>query len=192
MNRSTGVRQARIVTVLGCALALPACHRTPEAAAPPPPVRQARKPVATNDAAVDPAVAEANRTMAAGVPMGTTTAPVEVRFDVPRVPVAGQPFEVRVAVLPQALAPVLRIEIEPSEGLAVTEPEGPLAREKVGAGTLERVTVKASSATPGTRILTVKVTLELPTGAESRAFAFPLVVRAASAGAATKAAKSTP
>jgi hypothetical protein len=185
MNGSTGARRARVVTVMGCVLTLAACHRAPEAPAPPP-VRRAQKPVVPAEPPVDPAVAEANRTMAAGVPVGATTAPVDVRFDLPSVPIAGRPFEVRVAVLPQALAPVLRIEVDASEGLVVAEPDGPLSREKVQAGTLEEVTVRATAATAGTRILTVKVTLELPSGPESRAFAFPVVV--AAHAAATKGA----
>jgi hypothetical protein len=180
MNGSSGTGRARVVMIVGCALALAACQRAPDATAPTP-TRGAQKAVSPSEAPADPAVVEAKRTMAAGVPVGTTTAPVEVRFDVPSIPAAGQPFEVQVAVLPQALAPVLHIEVDASDGLVITEPDGTLTREKVEAGTLERVTVMASSATAGTRILTVKVTLELPTGAESRTFAFPLVVAAPAA-----------
>jgi len=183
MNGSSGTARARVLTIVGCALALAACERAPDASAPTP-TRGRHKTVAPAEAPADPAVVEAKRTMAAGVPVGTTTAPVEVRFDVPTAPIAGQPFEVRVAVLPQALAAVLHIEVDANEGLVIAEPDGALTREKVEAGTLERITVKASSATPGTRILTVKVTLELPTGAESRAFAFPLIVAAPAAAPA--------
>jgi len=182
MKRSSGAGRTRLVTIVGCGLALAACQRSPEATVPAP-ARVGQKTVSPAEGPADPAVVEARRTMAAGVPVGATTAPVEVRFDVPSAPTAGQPFAVRIAVLPQALAPVLHIELNASEGLVIAEPDGILTREKVEAGTLEQVTVTASSASPGTRILTVTATLELPTGAEARTFAFPLIVAAPAKGA---------
>lgn len=125
---------------------------------------------------VDPAVQAATRKMAVGVPTGTGSAPVEVRFDLPRPPVPGQPFDVDIGVLPDAATPVLRVEVSGSEGLSVEAPNGPVSVEKVQAGALEHVLVRASSAEAGTRIVHVTVTLELPTGAETRDFAFPILI----------------
>jgi hypothetical protein len=165
---------------LGCALAvagllLGACGRGGDAAAPAPP-KQAKKAARPVESAADLAVAEANRKMVGGVPVGSSTAPVDVRFNLPAAPVRQQPFKVELAVLPQAPAPVLHVDVQGGEGLSVTDPTGPVLLEKVQAGTVQRLTVTATSEQPGTRIIEVRVTLELPAGAESREFAFPVVV----------------
>ena len=177
MNKDITARRARAIAALGGLLALAACHPQDDPAAPAPRVGGAsRKHVPAGEPSAEAAVADANRKMAAGVPVGASTAPVEVRFDLASVPVAGQPFEVSVAVLPAAPAPVLRIDVRGGEGLSVVTPDGPVSIEKVQAGTLESLTVTAIAAAAGTRVLGIAVTLELPTGTESRNFAFPVVV----------------
>jgi hypothetical protein len=138
----------------------------------------AQKATGPSEPAVDPGVAEANRSMAAGVPIGNSTAPLEIRFDVASVPVPGEPFTVDIAVLPEAPAPVLRVEVTGGEGVNILDPEGAVTFEKVQAGTVQRLKVRASTATAGTRLVEVRATLELPAGPEARAFAFPIVVAA--------------
>jgi hypothetical protein len=128
--------------------------------------------------AVDPGIATANRTMAAGVPMGDGTAPVEARFDLVSVPGPGEAFLVHVAVLPAAPAPVLRVDIMPSQGVTVLAPDAPLTFEKVAAGSVVPFDVRAQSPEAGARVLSVKVTLDLPDGPQSRVFAFPVLVGA--------------
>lgn len=192
MTEVSIARRVLTVTAIASAFALGACHWGDDAGAASTGTRPpARTLLTPQDTGPDEEIAEANRKMAAGVPVGASTAPVEVRFDIDSPPVAGQPFDVSVAVLPGAPAPVLHIEVRASEGLIVVAPDGPVSIEKVQAGTLERLTVKASSAKSGTRVLTVKVTLELPSGAESRDFAFPLLVGAAAAVPVPAHAKNT-
>jgi hypothetical protein len=128
------------------------------------------------DSALEAAVAEVNRTMSAGVPMGPSTAPVEVRFDLPAVPAVDTPFDLTVAVLPTAAAPSLRVEVRGSDGLVIQDPASPVIFQKVQAGSVVRVPVKASSAEAGSRVVMVKVILDLPAGAEERGFAFPVIV----------------
>lgn len=182
INKDSIARRALAIAALGGLLALLACHRQGDpATSAPPPGSASRKLAPQGEPDSYGAVADANRKMAAGVPVGASTAPVEVRFDLASVPVAGQPFDVNVAVLPAAPAPVLRIDVRGGEGLAIVKPDGTVSIEKVQAGTLERLTVTASAATPGTRVLGITVTLELPTGTESRNFAFPVVVGPAAA-----------
>jgi hypothetical protein len=185
MNDDSMTRAARTTAVLACLLVLGGCHRSegPDAATPAPSAPNKATPAAVVH--VDPAVADATRTMAAGVPVGASTAPVEVRFDLLTIPAAGQPFQVDVGVLPKAPAPVLHIEVSGSDGLSIDSPDAPLSVEKVQAGTLEKVTVTATSAKAGTRVLDVKVTLELPGGAETRDFVFPVII----AGGANAAAQ---
>jgi hypothetical protein len=167
-------------------VALPGCQRgsstQPAGAAKPAP-----KAAAPADTGVDPAV-DATRRMAAGVPVGTSTAPVDVRFDLASVPAPGQPFQLDVAVLLQAPAPLLRIDVAGGAGLTIADPSGTVVLEKVQAGTVQHVPVTAASSAPGTRVFNVKVTLELPSGAESRGFAFPVIVGGSAAPAASPAA----
>jgi len=173
-------RRVSVTALIGGLIALGACHRGADVA---PPVVAAgpKKAAAPAAPAADPAVVDANRKMAAGVPLGTSTAPVDVRFDLVSVPVTGQPFDVSIAVLPEATTPLMHVDVRASEGLNIEAPDGPVAIEKVQAGSLSRVDVKLSAARAGTHVLSVKVTLDLPTGAESRDFAFPLIVGAPAA-----------
>lgn len=143
---------------------------------PAPAVRPASKAPAAP--VVDPEIANATRTMAAGVPMGDGAAPVEARFDVVSVPGPGEAFLVHVAVLPAAPAPVLRVEMVSSQGLNVLAPDAPLTFEKVAAGSVVPFDVRAQSPEAGARVLSLKVTLDLPDGPQSRVFAFPVLVGA--------------
>ena len=147
---------------IGAAL-LGACHRGGEAPATPA-VPAANRAAVKPEPSVDPAVAEANRSMAAGVPIGPAAGPIEVRFDLPAVPVPDETFAVEVAVIATIPAPALRVEITAGEGLAITDPEGPVTFEKIQAGSVTRVHVHATSAGAGTRLVQVLATLELPEG----------------------------
>jgi hypothetical protein len=185
MVENRTARRISVTAILGGLVALGACHRAADGSNPANGTGS-RKPVVATVPATDPAVVDANRKMAAGVPVGASTAPVDVRFDLLSAPVMGQPFEVSIAVLPEATTPVLLVDVRASDGLNIDEPEGPVSIEKVQAGSLSRIGVKLSSAKSGTRVLSVKVTLELPTGAESRDFAFPLIVGTAPAASPAK------
>ena len=175
-----GVSKRWVRSLVGLGLAailLAGCHsggENPAAVTGKPALKKAVAPPA--EPSVDPAVAEANRTMVSGVPMGTSTAPLDVRFDLTAVPNPGEPFEIDVAVLPDAPAPVLRLEVTGGEGLSIIDPDGSVAFEKIQAGSVTHLKVRASSATAGTRLVEVRATLELPGGPESRVFAFPVVV----------------
>jgi hypothetical protein len=124
----------------------------------------------------DPAVVAANKTMAAGVPIGDSAAPVETRFDLGAVPAPGVPFVVQVAILPGAPAPLLRLDVTAAEGLSILSPDGQLTREKVTAGSVVPLEIRAESTDAGSRVLYIKATLELPDGPQARTFAFPILV----------------
>jgi hypothetical protein len=178
MRRRNGVLvQAGVALAgFGCAaMLLTGCHSGSST-----PADASRKPVATKVAppaepTVDPAVIEANR-MASGVPIGKSMAPLEIRFDLASVPRPGEPFLIDVAALPAAPAPVLRLEVTGGEGLTIIEPDGFVAYEKVQAGTVTHLKIRASSATAGTRLVQVRATMDMPGGPESRVFAFPVVI----------------
>ena len=162
--------------VMAAGLALAACGPPPPP--PPPPVlAHPSKPV------FDSATVAANKSMAAGVPIGDSTAPVDTRFDLVAVPVPGEPFLVKVAVMPSAPAPLLRVDVTGAEGLLVLSPEGQVTREKVAAGAILPFEIRAQAGEAGARVLYVKVTLELPEGPQARTFAFPVLVGATAAPA---------
>jgi hypothetical protein len=192
MRRRHGILVRAVLALAGLGLTaagLGGCHSSGEG-----PAAVAGKPAAKKAAlrptepSVDPAVAEANRTMVSGVAIGTSTAPLDIRFDLHVVPTPGEPFEIDVAVLPEAPAPVMRLEVTGGEGLSILEPDGSVAFEKIQAGSVTHLMVRASSATAGTRLVAVRATLELPGGPEARIFAFPVVIGAPAAAPATKAA----
>jgi hypothetical protein len=192
MRRRHGILVRTVLALAGLGLAaaeLGGCHSGGEGKA-----TVAGKPAAKQAApkpsepSVDPAVAEANRTMVSGVAIGTSTAPLDIRFDLRAVPAPGEPFEIDVAVLPEAPAPVMRLEVTGGEGLSILEPDGSVAFEKIQAGSVTHLKVRANSAAAGTRLVAVRATLELPGGPESRIFAFPVVVGAQAPAPAPKAA----
>jgi hypothetical protein len=161
--------------LLALPFALGGCHREPESATPAA-APSASRATSSSGAAVDPAVAEATRTMAAAVTVGARTAPVEARYDLPAAPVAGQAFKLDIAVLPQAASPLVRVELRADEGLTLLDPVAAQSLERVQAGVVLHVPVTARASVPGTHVIDVGVTLELPTGPETRAFAVPVIV----------------
>jgi hypothetical protein len=136
----------------------------------------AGKPAASTDAAVDPAVAEATKRMTAAMTVGRATAPVEVRFAVGAVPRAGEPVDVELALVTQVAVPTVRVDVQGAADVQVVEPATSVSLDKVQAGTLHTIPVRAVPARDGTTTLTVAVTLQQPTGPESRTFQLPIVV----------------
>jgi hypothetical protein len=184
------VRTIPVLAALGlAALALGACQRGDDGAShligrPAAP----KKAVTAAEAQVDPALTEALRTMAAGVPLGTSTAPLDARFNLAAAPAPGDEFTIEVAVLPDAPAPVLRVEVTGGDGLTIVDPAAGVSFEKVQAGSVAHVHVRATSPAAGTRLVEVRATLELPDGPETRSFAFPVIVGAPPLPAAPAAA----
>lgn len=128
---------------------------------------------AANEAA---RVAHITRDLVEGVPMGKPVAPVEVKFGLLSTPQPGQPFKVRVVLLPSATVPSMAVDVSGSEGLVLLDPIAPVTLEKVSAGSVHEVTVTAQAPTAGGFVLNVAVTLDDPLGEQTRVLAFPLLV----------------
>ena len=163
------IRAAALVAIASLALLLACCQRRDAAVA-------KAQPHRTAEAGIDPAVLNAGKVMAAGVPIGTTTAPVDVRFNLGSVPRPGEPFALDVAVLPRGAVPLLLVDVRSSDGLAILEPTASEKRERVQDGSLVHVRVRASAATAGTYVVHVRTTLQLVDGSASDEFAFPVMV----------------
>ena len=169
------VRALALGLLLATPLALAGCHRQSDPATKPASPAAAR-PAPKADSSAEPGAADPSRTMAAAVTLGPRTAPVEARYDLPAAPTPGQVFKLDIAILPQAASPLVRVELRPSKGLTVLDPVTAQSLERVQAGAVLRLPVTLQAAAAGTHVLDVAVTLELPTGPESRAFAVPLIV----------------
>lgn len=186
--RASGV-SAKAVLIGAMALVLAACgsgEQPPERPAAAAPAASAA-PQAETAAPEQPTETElerARREMVNAVTVGASTAPVEMRFDVPEAPTPGRPFTVEVAVLPAAPVLTLRGAVTGSAGLEVVAPAAPVTLEKLQAGSVHRFEVTALSPRAGTRVVNVEVTLELATGPASRTFSVPVVVAAREAAPA--------
>ena len=172
------VRRALLVAVLGLGAPwMAACQSGGDA--PAPHNAPAPKKKVVSDPAAEAAArlaAEVQSTLAPGVPMDTSTAPVDVHFRLEAVPKPGEPFVLEAVILPGAATPLLRLEVSGSEGLQILDPLSAVVQEKVQAGVLIRLRVRASAAVGGTHVVELRTRLELPSGAESRVYAVPVVV----------------
>lgn len=153
------------------------------------PAKAGARPTTAADA-TDPAMIELVKRTTAATTIGSSLAPVEVRFEYGAAPTPGQPVAIELAVLPQAAVPTLRVELVAPAELKIVDPAGPVTFDKVQAGTIETVRVQAVAERTGTTTLRAIVTLEQPTGQERRVFELPVVVPPP--GAAAPAAKSPP
>jgi hypothetical protein len=113
--------------------------------------------------------------MAEAVP-GSGNAPVEVHFDLAAAPTAGRPFTLQLAVVAKAPAPVVRLDAVTDGGITVLQPTLPVTLEKVEQGVpgLTTLTIRGDAA--GVALLRVSVTLESPTGNESKSFMVPVII----------------
>lgn len=166
--------RATTVAMAGLLAALAACGGDEPAS----PAATAARPAPVVDAPVDPAVAAAAKRTTAALTVGRATAPVEVRFAVGAVPRAGEPVDVELALVTQVAVPTVRIDVQGGADVQVVEPATTVSLDKVQAGTLHTIPVRAVPSRDGTTTLTVAVTLQQPTGPESRTFQLPFVVGA--------------
>ena len=115
------------------------------------------------------------RQMVDAVP-GSGSAPIELKFDLGAHPIAGQPFEMQLAVVAKAPAPIVRVEVTADSGLTVVQPAMPVTLEKVEEGAPAWVPVRLKVATPGTLLIRIGLTMESPTGSDTRTFLVPVLV----------------
>jgi hypothetical protein len=83
---------------------------------------------------------------------------------------------VELALVTRVPVPTVDVELSGGPDVQILEPPSPVQLEKVQAGTLQTVRLKALAAKAGTATVTVTVSLRQPTGPESRTFQFPIVV----------------
>jgi hypothetical protein len=160
-------------------LAAAACDRS--ANSPPTPDAKPSQGAAAAKPGINPELLQLIRSSTLGASAGSAEVPVEVRFDLRDAPLSGQPFTLPILVLPADAIPSVKIEVSGAEGLTVLEPTTPVALDKLAAGTVRHLELKATADGTGLKIVNVTVTAEIPGGAQSRTFSYPLLVRAPAA-----------
>lgn len=119
---------------------------------------------------------KAEQTMTAGVRTDTGHAAVDVRFAIDSTPMAGQPFTLTVAVLPNEGTPSIKVDLPPVDGLVAAPISAPTTFTKVEPGSVFLVPVGYTAASAGIALVTVVVTEAAPTGEETATFQLPVVV----------------
>jgi hypothetical protein len=133
--------------------------------------------------------------MVEAVTLGKSTLPVAVKFDLPRPPQVGQPFEVVIAVMPQEAAGSALVEALGSDGLQLGAGAATLEIPSPAAGQVYRLTIPVIPSAEGVQFLGLVVSLKRDDVVESRSFSVPLIVGAgpaAAPGTAAAAAGAAP
>jgi hypothetical protein len=175
----------RHASIAALAALLVACGGGGEEEPKPAPVKKVtRQKQVENDAQAIAAADE--KRMANAVSTGKTTAPVDLKFDLPAKPDVGQPFVIELAFMPRLPADVLEVEVAGNPGLALVD--GGTARfDDVQSGSRHVLEVHARADAAGLYYLTVVARMVNKVQTEARTFSVPVAV-----GAVPAAQKPTP
>ena len=124
--------------------------------------------------------------LASAVVTGKSSAPVDLKYDIPAKPAVGEPFEVELTFLPRLGADSLDVEISAVEGLALVGGDA-VSFENVQAGERYTTKVLAQSDVAGMYYIGVSAKMTTKVQSEVRGFSVPIVV-----GMVTAAEKPEP
>jgi hypothetical protein len=119
--------------------------------------------------------AEKESRMATAVVDSKTTAPVDMKYDLPSKPGVGVPFEVELAFDTRSPADMLEVEITEAPGLTVVG-EKTLKFAPVEGGQSYTAKVLVQGDSPGLYYIGVVAKMSTKVQTESRAFAIPVVI----------------
>jgi hypothetical protein len=158
---------------------LSACHRDeqPASQAAPAPARRAPVPV---QRAASPR--ESTLGMVEAASQGKSQMPVALKFDLLQRPVAGQPLEVALALLPQIAGGPATIDVTGSEGVQLSS-GAQITFATVEPEQVYRRSITVTPTAEGVSFVSLNVTLKHDEMTESRVFSVPLIVAAADAAA---------
>jgi hypothetical protein len=172
----------RITLPLSVALLLAACHGDSSEAPQPTPVHKTKTPPLPRKG---PTPEELTAGMVEAVPLGKSTVPMAVKFDLPDRPALGQPLEVVVALLPQ-VAGSASIQVTGTEGLKLAPEAATIAIPSVEPTQAYRVSIGTTPTAEGVQLLNLSVTLTHDEATETRSFSVPVIVTAADPVAVTQ------
>ena len=113
--------------------------------------------------------------MANAVATGKTAAAVDLKYDVPVKPAAGEPFELELAFLPRLAADSLEVEVTGIPGLALIS-SGTSRFEGVGAGDRHVMRVLVRADAPGLYYIGVAAKMVTKVQTDARTFSVPVAV----------------
>jgi hypothetical protein len=152
------------------------------------PAVKAKAPVAP---VAGPTAQEQTATMVEAATQGKSLAPISLKFDVLERPTPGQPLEIAIALLPQAAASPVTVDVTGPENLPLAAAESHFEFPEVDAAQVYRHNIKLTPATEGVYLLTLSVSMKRDQLADSRVFSVPLIV-ASGAAAPAPAPASAP
>jgi hypothetical protein len=114
--------------------------------------------------------------MVEAVTIGKSTAPVAVKFDLPKRPSVGTRFEIVIAVLPQIAANSAMVQVSGSEGLQLAPNFAPIEIPSLDPTQVYRLSIPVTPTADGVHLLSLSVSLKQDDLAESRSFSVPIIV----------------
>ena len=171
----------RIYWMFLATIVIAACHRDPGAGAPSAVVAK-KKPSSQSTAQLSASEQTAN--MVEAPSQGKSQAPINLKFELAARPVIGEPLTLELALLPQAPAAAVEVQIKGSEGIDLPAEERAFDLPAVDAQQVYRHPVHLTPTAEGLQLLTLTVSLKHDELTENRAFAVPLIVGGAAEGSA--------
>lgn len=165
------------VGALAAMLAGCGAGKEPESATDAAPTEPAKTESVAGLPATPPATAadEKEKRMATAVTDGKTSAPVDMKYDLPAKPDVGLPFEVELAFDTRLAANALEVEINEAPGLVVAS-EKSFKFEPVEGGRTYTTRILVKGDNPGLYYIGVVAKMSTSVQTESRAFAIPVVI----------------
>ena len=155
-----------------CTVALVgACHQDSGTPPPPAPTPHVRVPVVKKG----PTAAELTVGMVEAARQGKSQLDVQLKFELPRRPILGQPLEVDLAVMPQIDA-AAEIQVAGGDGLTLAAGANHFDLGTVEPGQVYRQNLSLTPNAEGVLLLSLTVLLKHDETVESRAFSIPLIV----------------
>jgi hypothetical protein len=165
----------RLITL--CALAvLAGCQKNSGTA---PTARKAAHKHAEVSAQRGPTPEEMTAGMVEAVTQGKSQAPVNMKFDLPKRPMEGQPVEVVIALLPQIASSQVTVDVGASEGLRLAAGDNEFEFAAVDPTQVYRHSIQVTPAAEGVYLLSLNVTLKRDLLDDTRVFSVPIIVAAA-------------
>jgi hypothetical protein len=180
--------QIRLLVLVALTLVLGGCggKDAEEAAAP----KRDKSAEATPAKVVPDDGRVAEEQLANAVVVGKSVAPVMLKYDIPRKPEVGTPFEITLTFLTRQTADALEADVTGKAGLNVTT-EGPIRFEGVSAVGRYDAKVHATADAEGLYYVGVVARVITKVQTDSRTFSVPVVVGSAPAAAEQKPAAAT-
>ena len=117
--------------------------------------------------------------MVEAVTLGTSVAPVAVKFDLRSRPTVGEPLEVVVAIMAQVSSGSATVQATGSDGLQLATAAEPIEIPSIDPAQVNRLTLTMTPTADGVQLLSLNVALHHDDITETRAFSVPILVGAA-------------